>query len=116
MADDNNARYRSSDPPTRGPEPAAANDPLAELARLIGQSDPFAGSPRDNRAPVSRDTSFRASPQGAASDLAARLASATGYQYGARTTPQFGANPRVGDGEAVASGPSAHAIGRGWGR
>lgn len=48
MADDTPQRpYRSNLPPTRGPAasipvPAAAgNDPLAELARLIGQNDPF---------------------------------------------------------------------------
>jgi hypothetical protein len=32
--------------------------------------------------------------------LAARLASATGYQYGARTTPQFGADAQHNDGAA----------------
>src|SRR5262249_27350332 len=49
MADDNTLRpYRSSDPYRRAPEPsrpseeASARDPLAELARLLGQSDPFA--------------------------------------------------------------------------
>jgi len=49
MADDNTLRpYRSSDPyrraaePTRPSEEASARDPLAELARLLGQSDPFA--------------------------------------------------------------------------
>lgn len=48
MADDTPQRpYRSNLPPTRGPAasiaaPAAAgSDPLAELARLIGQNDPF---------------------------------------------------------------------------
>jgi hypothetical protein len=42
MADDHNARYRSSDPSQHGHDPAApASDPLAELARLIGRSDPF---------------------------------------------------------------------------
>ena len=42
MADDNNARYRSNDPYGRGPAAAGpASDPLAELARLIGQNDPF---------------------------------------------------------------------------
>ncbi len=39
MADDNSARYRSNNSFDRGPEPAT--DPLAELARLIGQNDPF---------------------------------------------------------------------------
>jgi hypothetical protein len=100
MADENNARYRATDPSTRSPEPAAANDPLAELARLIGQTDPFGGNPRDNQAPISRDTSFRAPPGSPASDLAARLASATGYQYGARTTPQFGADAQLNDSAA----------------
>ena len=43
MADDNSARYRSNDPFGRGPASATpANDPLAELARLIGRNDPFA--------------------------------------------------------------------------
>src|SRR5215813_13829362 len=49
MADDNTLRpYRSSEPyrraaePSRPSEEASARDPLAELARLLGQSDPFA--------------------------------------------------------------------------
>lgn len=48
MADDNILRsYRSIDPVRRAsapaaPKDAAGSDPLAELARLIGQSDPFA--------------------------------------------------------------------------
>src|SRR5438128_10379370 len=49
MADDNTLRrYRSNDPyrraaePARPSEEASARDPLAELARLLGQSDPFA--------------------------------------------------------------------------
>src|SRR6516165_6824186 len=49
MADDNTLRpYRSNDPyrraaePSRPSEEASARDPLAELARLLGQSDPFA--------------------------------------------------------------------------
>ncbi len=40
---DDNARYRSSDPFAHTPDQGGhGNDPLAELARLIGQSDPFA--------------------------------------------------------------------------
>jgi hypothetical protein len=46
MADNNSFRtYRSKDPYRRAPEPAhepAGSDPLAELARLIGQNDPMA--------------------------------------------------------------------------
>jgi hypothetical protein len=45
MADDNRLKsYRSNDPYRRAPEPArepAGTDPLAELARLIGQNDPM---------------------------------------------------------------------------
>ncbi len=52
MADDQTQRpYRSNEPPTRR-APAATStsgsDPLAELARLIGQTDPFAEFGRDN--------------------------------------------------------------------
>jgi SPOR domain len=55
MSDDNTLRpYRSSDPyrraaePSRPSEEASARDPLAELARLLGQSDPFADFGRSN--------------------------------------------------------------------
>src|SRR5262245_121937 len=42
MADDQSQRtYRASEPPVRGQAKAPSNDPLAELARLIGQTDPF---------------------------------------------------------------------------
>jgi hypothetical protein len=51
MADNPTQRpHRSNEPPARGAPSAniAAGDPLAELARLIGQNDPFAefGQPR----------------------------------------------------------------------
>jgi hypothetical protein len=53
MADDNTARSRSNDPYSRGPAAAGpASDPLAELARLIGQSDPFSEVRREPRAPT----------------------------------------------------------------
>ncbi len=46
MADDSNHRYRSNHPPAGGgSDPyrdGGGDDPLAELARLIGQNDPFA--------------------------------------------------------------------------
>ena len=49
MADDNTARFRSSDAYGRGAGPQTpASDPLAELARLIGQNDPFAEFGRDS--------------------------------------------------------------------
>jgi SPOR domain len=53
MTDDQIQRtYRASQPPVRNAPTAAsatptANDPLAELARLIGQNDPFAEYGRD---------------------------------------------------------------------
>jgi hypothetical protein len=49
MADDNSAR-KSNDPFGRGPAQATpSSDPLAELARLIGQNDPFGEYARDTR-------------------------------------------------------------------
>jgi hypothetical protein len=63
MADNISRSYRSRDPFTRGnAEPAArqpADDPLAELARLIGQSDPVGEyGHRSQQAPetLARDT------------------------------------------------------------
>jgi SPOR domain len=59
MADDNSFRsYRSHDPhlpAAESPRPrdqGKASDPLAELARLIGQSDPFADLGRTSQRPV----------------------------------------------------------------
>ncbi len=60
MSDDNSQRpYRSSDsvarsaPGKSAPGAGSASDPLAELARLIGQNDPFAEYGRDGtRAPA----------------------------------------------------------------
>jgi hypothetical protein len=53
MADDNSQRsYRTTDPyrrPASQPDDfATASDPLAELARLIGQTDPFADTSQHN--------------------------------------------------------------------
>ena len=43
MADDQSQRpYRASEPPVRRTAKPSGSDPLAELARLIGQTDPFA--------------------------------------------------------------------------
>src|SRR5262245_34152412 len=54
MADDSRLRsYRTNDPYGRAAEPAqpegSIRDPLAELARLLGQSDPFADFGQANR-------------------------------------------------------------------
>lgn len=42
MADDHSQRAYRSNEFSRAPKSGSANDPLAELARLIGQNDPFA--------------------------------------------------------------------------
>lgn len=56
MADDHNQRpYRGNETPARGASGGASgSDPLAELARLIGQNDPFSEFGRDGgrRAPA----------------------------------------------------------------
>jgi SPOR domain len=51
MAQDSNLRHARSDPYARESAPAG-NDPLAELARLIGQNDPFTDAGKDARAPA----------------------------------------------------------------
>lgn len=49
MADDQSERpYRASEPPVRSAAKPSGNDPLAELARLIGQTDPFAEFGRES--------------------------------------------------------------------
>ena len=60
MADDNSARYRLNDPYGRGPASAGpASDPLAELARLIGQNEPASEYRRERRLPVPPESSTR---------------------------------------------------------
>ena len=82
MADDNNARYRSNAPLGRGPAPSApANDPLAELARLIGQNDPFGEYAREPQQP-------------AKPDAGARYGSTTAPSYdNIPPAPQYGSDP-----------------------
>src|SRR5882724_3095692 len=79
MADDKRLRaQRTSDPMRRGghlQDDGASGDPLAELARLIGQSDPFSDyGRRDGRNPPARD----AQPQ-AGSDWRRQAASMPPY-------------------------------------
>jgi hypothetical protein len=59
MAEEQSRRpYRASEPPLRSHAGTSNNDPLAELARLIGQTDPFGEFGRDtarrSAAPVER--------------------------------------------------------------
>lgn len=54
MADDRNQQpFRGTEASQRPSAPASANDPLAELARLIGQNDPFSEFGRDGTKRVS---------------------------------------------------------------
>lgn len=82
MADDNNQRpYRPNETrATPQAAPASGNDPLAELARLIGQSDPFAE--------FGRDGVRRAAP-------AAPAASSTDWPPQTVNYPASPADPRV---------------------
>src|SRR5262245_32430856 len=57
MADNRRNRPEYSDDDAHAPKPNAPSDPLAELARLIGQSDPFTDAARNARAAPDR---FRA--------------------------------------------------------
>lgn len=50
MADNNFRSYRGRQAPERAGATAGGNDPLAELARLIGQSDPYAERQYDPQA------------------------------------------------------------------
>jgi hypothetical protein len=67
MADDQNqSPYRSNETLTRATRTAASgSDPLAELARLIGQTNPFAGRDIARRAPAAQPSAPAASPYGA---------------------------------------------------
>jgi hypothetical protein len=117
MAEDHNARYRPSDPLARGSAPSGqANDPLAELARLIGRSDPFSDLDRGSRSMPQHDSAARdsASPAHAefpeqpseswphdtggsapryASDPLPRYASDPAPQYDTDPAPRLGGEP-----------------------
>ncbi len=67
MAEERSQRpYRASEPPLRSHARTSNNDPLAELARLIGQTDPFGEFGRDtarrSAAPAERTDWNAASP------------------------------------------------------
>jgi hypothetical protein len=71
MAEDHSQRYRSNEtiartgqPRGAAPSSGAANDPLAELARLIGQTDPFSDAPARRTEPAPAAAEWSApSPQ-----------------------------------------------------
>jgi hypothetical protein len=98
MADDNTLRsYRSNEPYRRSADQvdAQADDPLAELVRLIGQPDPYTdNAPRHGQRPVSRV----AQPRREQSDE-----SVGGWRkhvqrpnYETREEPHFDSDPRYG--------------------
>src|SRR5499425_1090411 len=113
MADDNTLRpYRSSDPHRRAAEPArpseeaSARDPLAELARLLGQSDPFAELGRSNSrerqqeahdAPATAPEDWQGAPvrepQFAAGDTPRRSAHGSSYGSSYATSRDYAQPP-----------------------
>ncbi len=102
MADNQIQRpYRSNEPPARGAPaatPSSASDPLAELARLIGQSDPFAEFGRDN---ARRGAAPRAA------EPAADWAAPPAPPEAPAAAPNFGANDYFGAAPASAAQPPA---------
>ena len=106
MADDSKLRsYRSHDPYRRAPEPAppseeaGTRDPLAELARLLGQSDPFAELGRSNprpreaqdaptMAPADWQSAPARQPQFAAGDSIRARAQRPSLEYPASPVPE----------------------------
>jgi SPOR domain len=120
MAEDNNARYRPADRLGRGSAPAGqTNDPLAELARLIGRNDPFsdvgrelAATPRPDHIAQDQTGSEDAGPNHApppspsreppphfGSEIAARHSSDPLSRFGSGSTPHYDTDqaPRGGD-------------------
>jgi len=84
MAQDTNLRsLRSDDLRSRETAPAGTgrnNDPLAELARLIGQNDPFADLDRQNVRGARPQTSQHAAPPQAAPEWLARTREPAPYE------------------------------------
>jgi SPOR domain len=116
MADDHTlGSYRSTDPQRRAAEPARPNeqagsgDPLAELARLIGQSDPFAEFGRSS----SRQASRQAQAQTQATSPAAAEQQYAPAQEQQRSAPaqerQFAADDARGRDDYGADPYGAHA-------
>jgi len=104
MADEHSQRpYRASEPPLRGSAKSPGNDPLAELARLIGQTDPFGEFGRETArhapAPPAERADWDAPP------INSPYAPRTGADYRSATTTQNYA----GNGQyAARPAPSEH--------
>jgi hypothetical protein len=101
MADDKTLRnYRSNDPHRREPSAAGGHgDPLAELARLIGQNDPFQDLGRNAPRGDAREPQRNAPPP--VSDWRREAAAMPAYEtfpeetvrrQPARSEPQYGSN------------------------
>lgn len=104
MADDQGQRpYRASEPPpARSSGKTPGSDPLAELARLIGQTDPFGEFGRD---PARRAS---APQQAARADWNQPLGTSYTAQYGGdarapEPTPRYGGNGSYAQPSAAAS-------------
>jgi hypothetical protein len=97
MAEDNSARYRSNEPSIRGPAQAApANDPLAELARLIGKNDPFSGyaqKPAAAAPPVYSPRAEPPQPQPAHPEAAPQFNDDPAPSFLTRPAPQYDSEP-----------------------
>ena len=101
MADDQSQRpYRASEPPpARGSGKTSGSDPLAELARLIGQTDPFGE--------YGREAARRSPPSQSAARADWTQPLGTSY------TAQYGSDPRESEpapryaGDSYPASPSA---------
>jgi cell division protein FtsN len=98
MAEDNSARYRSNEPSIRGPAQAApANDPLAELARLIGKNDPFSDygqKPAAAAPPVYAPRAEPPQPQAAHPEAAPQFNDDPAPSFLTRPAPQYDSEPQ----------------------
>lgn len=97
MANERSARYRTDDPYDRTAAAGGSQggDPLAELARLIGQSDPFSEFGRESRPPASPDQRFSLPTE-------PHYGQEHGHQHGHEPAPHF--EPAL----TYASEPASH--------